>query len=357
MGTSVNLNDVDWELLSRYLGGLATPEEQQWVDRWLVESPEHWAFLQALREMGASGDAPAPPEWKAAVAASLRRREDALALSDRVQWPRLGVVRGGGRAGPRFTVPASPRMHIVARALLALFVAAGAVVSGRLLLRAPAAPPPPDRIVTTQRAQQILLRLADGTAIKLAPASTLRIPATYGTTDRTVRLEGEAAFTVVHDSTQPFAVHTERAVARDLGTRFVVRAYPGDRVTDVVVAEGEVAVAQPGAAGDRRVIRRGARARVTDDGNLEVTPRVALEPYFAWTEGRLVFRGTPLRDVAAQLGRWYDIDVRLTADRIADRTVTASLKDEPAPEVLALIAATLHLTLARDGRTYTLSPQ
>ena len=267
-------------------------------------------------------------------------------------------MRGGGGPRPRFIVWPTRDLPVLAKAMLAAIVVAGAAVAGRLMLRPTTAPaPPPDRVFTAARAQQIQLRLPDGTLIKLAPASTLRIPADYGVAGRGVTLDGEAAFTVAHDATRPFAVRTARTVTRDLGTRFVVRAYPGDPATDVVVAEGRVAVGRTAATSDAHILGRGARARVMDDGPVVVTPRVALDPYFAWTEGRLVFYATPLREAAAQLARWYDIDVRLSSDAIGGRTVTASLRDEPAPDVLALIAATLQLELARDGRVYTLSPK
>jgi ferric-dicitrate binding protein FerR (iron transport regulator) len=68
---------------------------------------------------------------------------------------------------------------------------------------------------------------------------------------RTLELEGEAVFTVAHESTRPFAVRTSRAVATDLGTCFVVRAYLDDPNTDVVVAEGQVAVTAGGQADGR----------------------------------------------------------------------------------------------------------
>ncbi|MFZ5623153.1 MAG: FecR family protein, partial [Gemmatimonadota bacterium] len=224
--------------------------------------------------------------------------------------------------------------------------------------------------VATRRGERLELRLPDGSLVHLAPQSTLRVPVAYGAGERRVSLEGAAVFTVTHDTTRPFAVHTARAVARDVGTRFLVRAYAGDAATDVVVAEGAVAVGLPArrAAGDAArpsarprpdavVVAAGARARVTRQEHVVVTPRVALDEYFAWTDGRLVFRDVPLAEVAAQLSRWYDVDVRLGAESLGRLRLTASATEREAPEdVLRLIAASLDLDLqiSHAGQTYTL---
>jgi len=369
------VSDIDWDLITRYLGGACTPAERADVERWLAESPRHRMVAEELRAIGADGDAPAPPEWKTAVVAALRRRAAELAPVTRSDHSSRGSARRPARS-PRLAVSSGPRISPWMKAAAAALLVAGGVVAGRAVLGpsgAPAAAERVARVYTAARGQRLSLRLPDGTAVALAPGSTLRVPASYGAVDRVVSLEGGAAFTVVHDSTRPFSAHTARAVAHDLGTRFVVRAYAGDSVTDVVVAEGRVAVgraptdssAVPSNAPTRRprtpsdgvVIERGERARLTPAGRLAVTRGVPLDPYFAWTEGRLVFEDTPLREAAAQLSRWYDVDIRLASDAIGARRLTAAVEDEPAQDVLPLIAATLKLTLTREGRVFTFGAQ
>ncbi len=175
------------------------------------------------------------------------------------------------------------------------------------------------------------------------------------------------ARTLIFDSARPFAVRTARAVARDLGTRFVVRAYAHDPATDVVVAEGQVAVTGGrvgGLAGGKHgtdsvvpdgvVLERGQRARVDGDGRLALTRDVSLDHYFAWTEGRLVFRDTPLRDVVLQMSRWYDVDVRLASGAVGSLPVTATFDNQPVDEALRRLALALGLELSRADHTFTL---
>jgi len=82
---------------------------------------------------------------------------------------------------------------------------------------------------------------------------------------------------------------------------------------------------------------------------------VSPEPYVAWAGGRLVFDDTPLADVLAQLGRWYDVDARAADSVAARRRLTAAYSNEPLADILRLIAASLDLRVERHGRSVTFS--
>jgi ferric-dicitrate binding protein FerR (iron transport regulator) len=188
----------------------------------------------------------------------------------------------------------------------------------------------------------------------------LRLLADYGTRERAVELIGEAVFTVTHDERRPFTVYTDLLVARDLGTRFVVRVYPGDLTGEVVVAEGVVAVARDSSAlphvSDSALLKRGDRARMMDDGHWAITRNVPLDSYFDWTQGRLVFRDVSLGEAVARLERWYDIDIHLASAEIATLRFAASFEQTyTAADALQVIADALELQVERDNRGYTLS--
>src|SRR5205823_9940716 len=82
----------------------------------------------------------------------------------------------------------------------------------------------------------------DGTQVTLAPQSRLRYPADYGAARRELYLDGEAYFQVTPDSQRPLRVHTAASVTEDLGTAFAIRAYADQVATEVVVAQGRVAL-------------------------------------------------------------------------------------------------------------------
>lgn len=364
------MNAPDWELLERYLADDCEPAEREAVERWLAADPGRRAMVEELRLHGiGERQVPLVVGWGREEVRSRLERE--IAAAQRVPGRRPSPPTGVRRP-VSFDLPtARPWSRVLRVAAVAAVVVTTATVGWHFVpVSRPAVDLPPTfHLVAAPRGQRLGLRLADGTAVTLAPGSTLRIPSSYGAASRDVFLEGEGMFTVSPDAARPFAVHTARAVARDLGTEFVVRAYEEAIATDVVVSRGLVAVGRAPANGaavgagefggarltaDSIVIGRGERVRIAEDGALALTRGVALDRYFAWTEGRLVFRDTPLREVVAQLARWHDVDISLGSAAIGDRLLTASFTNESLAETLRVTAAALGVEAVKRGSGYLL---
>jgi transmembrane sensor len=224
------------------------------------------------------------------------------------------------------------------------------------------------REYATGRGQRATLQLPDGSRLIVAPQSRLRIPADFGQGAREVSLDGEALFTVVHDSTRPFRVRAKGAVAEDIGTRFDLRAYPEDSLVAIAVAEGAVALGRSAAsAGTARrdgptaaegiVVRPGEIATLAPDGAVTTARGAALGDYFAWADGRLHFASVPLPEVLRVIGRWYDLDVRVEGQALATRSITAEFSLQSANEMLQALALAVDARLTRSGRVVTLRPK
>jgi transmembrane sensor len=230
---------------------------------------------------------------------------------------------------------------------------------------------------TTARGQLASIFLGDGTRVVLAPESRLRVPKTIGQTasgvapesSREVTLEGNAFFDVVHDERRPFVVRTAAGIARDLGTSFEVRAYAESRSMRVTVVSGIVSLHRParepastsGIGGENvgdtatlATLTRGDRATLPVGGPITLARNVDLGPTLAWTKGSLVFRGMRLDEVATELSRWYDLDVRLGDSTVANERLVLTVQNEPAAATLNLIALSLKLRVERNGRVVTL---
>ncbi|HEX6809149.1 MAG TPA: DUF4974 domain-containing protein, partial [Gemmatimonadaceae bacterium] len=67
------------------------------------------------------------------------------------------------------------------------------------------------------------------------------------------------------------------------------------------------------------------------------------------------FDETPLRDVAAQLSRWYDADIVVADTALAHRRFTGTFHEEPLDSVLRALAGPMHVRFERRGRTITFS--
>lgn len=379
---------------------------------WLAAHPAESARLRALETaLGdvtrATADVPrvdvegALAKVRAAARADRSAGASAAGAPAASTGPQLTVVRGGaprpvgGRAGaPQATVRFQQSRAtgwrratglLAASALLAAGLAwwrtgglAGRSLTGPGIAAAGTATP---QRHTTGVGERQVLHLADGTQVVLGPASTLDVPAGYGGNDRRVRLTGEAYFRAVHDAGRPFEVAAGDAVVRDIGTAFVVRApaptsaahaagATGQTAVDVAVTDGAVRLrAAPagaggtpgapatGASGDGVLLQAGDRGRVLAAAG-DAAPTVAVVARgtdvaadTAWTTGRLVFRDTPLGDVAGALRRWYGLDVRFADPALAERHLTATFGGESTDVVLRAVGLATGARLDRHGDT------
>lgn len=359
-------NDIDWERLDRYIGGQGTAEERAAAERWIASDPELAKIAATMRTIGRL----AP--------------EQSHAWDVRGGWHRvLDRVHRAERPPLRVVHPAKP-MHTghewrgarwrAGMAAAALLIAATlTLVVTRPWMRLSHHPGPRASIamreVITRRGQTAVLELADGSHIMLGPGTRLRAPVNTAAlppgTPREIYLDGEAYFEVQHDSTRPFRVHTAIGIAEDIGTTFVVRAFPETRGMQVVVASGEVALhrATRDTVADRAAVTGappltlvgGDVARLAANGITTLRRGVDVTPYLAWTRGGLAFDGALLREVMPELERWYDVDIRLADSALAGRRLTASFRDEPLSQVLQLLALSLDLRVQRHDHVVVLS--
>lgn len=354
---------VYWPLLMRYVAGECTPAERAQVDEWIVREPGRRAYVDSLRRLGAA---------TSAAASEASRDVDPAAALERVraQLSHMGrpLAPSPSRTVATRSTVVSPNSWsrkaeegIVARAWVgiagvSLCVALGAGAAlGSLWRNSSAARD--GRTYVTLSGQRETVTLSDGTEFTLAPASRLRVPTDYAGGDRTVALDGEAYFAVVHDPAHPFAVRSRGTVVRDVGTRFDVRAYADDDRLRLVVAEGAVTVrADQGAQRPAKsvVVSGGSVAEIDAGGTTTVTTGVPAGDYLAWTTGEVVFQHTSVAQVARDLMRRYDIEVHVPDSAVAARRVTARFAGESLPELLAFLSLVIDVDVERHGRVVTL---
>jgi ferric-dicitrate binding protein FerR (iron transport regulator) len=347
-------NDIN-RLLVRYLSGTASADEEEEVKRWTEAAPENRELLARLRESWVlAGTPPAPPLGHGAG------RYDTAAELERL----LGRIRGPAREPIPFPVrsamhPQRQRTRWYASPLLRVAALLAVVIGTAVLLSPPhdvffAAPL---RSYATTVGERTTLQLGDGSRIVLGPASEIRLPSRFPRDQREVHLRGTAYFEVAPDPDRPFRVHAGGTVTRVLGTRFVVRAYTGDPLVEVGVAEGRVAVRADAAPDSRSLALTGGQVgQVGPRGATRVLERSSLDPLFGWMQGRLVFRERPLGEVARELERWYGVRFRIPDPGLAARRITLSFQDAPLDEVLGVITFSLGAKVERDGQTITLHP-
>jgi ferric-dicitrate binding protein FerR (iron transport regulator) len=204
----------------------------------------------------------------------------------------------------------------------------------------------------------VVVPLADGSRVWLAPGSTLSHPrrwALFRATGlnwlapnaRRVTLRGDAFFAVARDG-RPFTVATGDAEVRVLGTRFLVRAAHAGHGTRVQVEEGRVAVSH---AASRVELSAGDAANVMGAGlaSYKILPsRVALA-----AQGGMAAIDEPLGEVFDMLSRRYGVQIERSARVNLVNSVSFFFPNEPDIEtVLGDLCAAQGLTYTRSSRGY-----
>jgi ferric-dicitrate binding protein FerR (iron transport regulator) len=340
------VDERHWQMVVRVFSGEATPAERAEVERWAAADAANAAELDALRAV-----------WEAT--GRLPARGDA----DRA-WARL-AARTVAAHDPQVVSLAARRRAAAVPAwrTAALRIAAALVVAlGAAALWGPVSGAVHDHVlnhtVTTGRGERLALRLPDGTRVSLGVQSRLSWPRRFGAARRDVRLQGAAYFEVAHDAARPFTVYSADAVTRVLGTKFSVRDYPAEPAR-IAVTEGRVAVSpstDPSPQHAAAILVKGDAAQVDARGGTDVIHRADEGRELAWTRGSIAFQNAPVRDVAAEVSRWYDVDVRVTDPELAARHLTITFDHEPLETVLRDMAAALNAHVERHGLTVILAP-
>jgi transmembrane sensor len=304
------------ETVVRYLQGLASKSELRAMHYWRAASPENEErFTETVRV------------WELTASASPVRGKR--------QVTALGVIREADRRSrlSRAWVPAGAAAAV-------LLVGLGL---GYLMARPGSGVEPLGAAeFSTAAWEMATVRLGDGTIVRLAPQSRLKVSAGP---QREVNLEGEAFFAVAKRPGSPFTVRTRHGDALVLGTRFDVRVQKDD--VRIVVVEGRVALSSGGgeveiAKGQMAVADAGGKATVSTVDR----PDVLLE----WLRHSLVFQATPLEQVAGEISRRYDVEVDLDST-LARRTVTAWFTSQSLEEVVTIVCRVAGANCStRDGK-------
>jgi transmembrane sensor len=258
---------------ARLDGSVLSPTDRTALDEWLAADPAHRALLSAYCQFSADLEQQLP--LLAGLRDELAETKTAAKTAQPLPWLRWPTLAGA--------------------ALMAAAALAVILWQGR--------PQNHFQNIATSVAQRQEVTLEDGTHIELNAQTAL--VAELNPDSRRVRLAGgEAFFRVARDPARPFYVETPAGSVRVTGTQFNVRTETATAL-EVTVLEGSVQVR---AGGDATVhaLKHGDRL-VRDNGSVVTTALsgVELDNALAWRQGKIIFTGTPLREVLARFARYH----------------------------------------------------
>ncbi len=202
--------------------------------------------------------------------------------------------------------------------------------------------------------------LPDGSRVELNSGSAVQV--SYRDDARVIRLEqGEAFFTVAHDTARPFWVVAGRTWVRAVGTAFNV--YRRQDQVRVTVSEGRVKVATAAPISRRApsddalaklpvsLLAAGQQAELGDTQTLvSRVPPPEVERETSWRGGTVYFDNRPLHEVVDEMNRYTPLQIELGA-RARDLPVGGTFQTNPqgAEALLSMLHDGLGLQVRREG--------
>jgi transmembrane sensor len=187
--------------------------------------------------------------------------------------------------------------------------------------------------LTNPRGSQVVtLTLSDGTKVWLNAESSIRYPAVFFASDRTVEMTGEGYFEVSKNADKPFKVTVAgREVVDVLGTSFNVNAYDDENAIKTTLLEGSVKVEDVAQVNTNKgklsvVLKPGEQVQlispvvgVNTNNDIRVVKDADIEQAVAWKNGLFAFSDADLPTVMRQLSRWYNVDVKYEGEIPKDK--------------------------------------
>jgi ferric-dicitrate binding protein FerR (iron transport regulator) len=223
------------------------------------------------------------------------------------------------------------------------------------------------------------IELPDSSKVVLNSGSSLEYPDHFGDNERTVILHGEAYFDVKKNRQKPFYVKTSEATIKVLGTQFNVKAYPGENTMETTLVSGSVEILPNEKTYDKKrqaykrillkpnekvvfmhdvMIPSGIKEGIEKPvENKTLTAIIAsqeaerTETDIAWKNDILILSNEPLQEIIKKLERWYNVQITLNGEQLANVRFSARFRGESISEVLYALSMTQPFNYTIDKST------
>ncbi|MBR0298914.1 MAG: DUF4974 domain-containing protein [Bacteroidales bacterium] len=250
-----------------------------------------------------------------------------------------------------------PRMITVAlyaAASLVLFVSVGVAsfLAGERKITGALA----DVVVEAPAGATSTVFLPDGSKVTVNAGSTLTYSQDYGISKRSIRLDGQAFFDVVHNPDCPFEIVSPHLYAYDIGTSFDFCDYSAESCAVVTITEGNLSVSALGYEGKFN-IGEGQKAEFDAVSKVMRKASADLRAANSWKNGELSFNDISLNDAARLLARTYGVSVRVSDASKGAMRVYGSfhIREHTATGIMDILCQTGEISYRYDGETIVIS--
>ncbi|HEY4287275.1 MAG TPA: FecR domain-containing protein [Puia sp.] len=309
-------------------------EERRWHS-WMDSHPEQAELVQqaiSLLEATRLPEPAIPLQQIASAEEKLFNRIDDKSSAAGVPGIRDNVESPSAKVLPLF----SRRRRIIA-ASVAVLIAAGLIITTIRSSKGTA--------IKTAFGEIARRQLPDGTEVMLDANSSISFADNWREgADREVWMNGEAFFHVRKTrENSRFVVHLDHADVIVTGTKFNVINRQG--AENVMLEEGSVILR----SSNGRQVQLSPGEFVDVRGKLWEKKAVQRDSLMAWKEQKLVFDGTPLRELVNIVNDHYGVHIELADSSIGDQTISAILPNNNLEVLLRSLEATAEFDISKDG--------
>jgi len=338
-----NIENFDWELLTKYINNETNSREKLEVEAWLNASEANRETLEKTRQMLEKVDVYFTNK-KFNSAAAWKNVHSKIHPA---QSKKMKHKRTGKEVVLRFYKYA---------AILLVALLLGSVTYFGFKNQMPVLF---NQSVTAENQVVNNYVLPDGSVVTLNRNSKLIFPKHFKKNVREVTITGEAFFDVKPNANKPFIINAGNVQVKVLGTSFNVCAYPDTETVEVVVESGKVQVTRKDAGPEiknREVFLLPGEKGTLFNQNLMLKKSVNTDPnIISWKTHDLVFNKVPLSEVIRCLEKVYNIKIQVMEPELNNLVLTAHFDKKPVDFILNVVRLTFNLELSGENKQFTLS--
>lgn len=317
------INKTDIEKLERFSKGLSSAEEEKYIHSLFSENEGNGDFKQHIQK-----------DFDEYLKNNPDENHNLSYLLDRIHH----IIH---KKESQKKAKAVKRIYqwysaVAAVLLIPMLIAGGIWFAAHKQQEAIVVEAPVKSMLFAPLGSRISFSLPDGTQGWLNSGSSLEYQIPFNN-NRQIAILGEAWFDVAHDANHPFEISAGNSTVKVLGTKFNLNAYPEDKYIEVVLEEGKVEFSVPGRAST--IEMKPDERLVFSHGAIKIDNTNASK-YAAWKEGKLVFRGDPMAEVARRIERWYNVEVELVDKELENYVIRGTFQDDSLEEVFQYLKMT-----------------
>ncbi len=328
---------MEKKLLLKYLEGNATSDEVAEVFKWVDRSEKNRDYLMRLKMTHLIATIPESPADEVRVGKMMSE------IKQRSEVKRRGFYRRV--VGFSVSIAAAAVIACVGLAIYMLSDSNKIRMKENIVaeltqndLRITLDKMPQDYIheIYTERGVKSSVVLPDSSIVLLNSDTKIVFPDKFAGSTREVFLDGEAYFKVKSDSLKPMIVKTANDFeVKVVGTEFNLKAFKGESEAEATLYSGKIDLVTPSGVQKLRdiesVVINNQKVILPDLSGIKINNNKA------WTEGKIIFDETSMKDVITTLERWHGVDFIIKDPNILKYRITATFNAESISQIMYVL--------------------